>query len=267
MKISILGCGWLGMPLAEHLTKVGYKVKGSTTSTDKLPSIKAAGVEAYLIKLDGSKINAEFLNSDVIIINVPPSKNNNIGFIDILKSLRSQIERSTISKVLYVSSTSVYPSNNEEVTEIDATYIRTSRSGVSMLATEDIWRDSSHFDHFILRFAGLFGPKRNPGRFLSGKETTGGQNPVNMIHLNDCINIIEKLLLEKNWNDTFNACSPHHPSRKDFYLQASKYLNIDPPVFTEPKITEHKIVNATKLTQRISYEYHHENLFEAIELS
>ena len=26
-SISILGCGWLGLPLAEHLIKKGYKVK------------------------------------------------------------------------------------------------------------------------------------------------------------------------------------------------------------------------------------------------
>ena len=35
-KISILGCGWLGLPLAKSLLAKGYKIKGSTTSESKL---------------------------------------------------------------------------------------------------------------------------------------------------------------------------------------------------------------------------------------
>jgi 3-hydroxyisobutyrate dehydrogenase-like beta-hydroxyacid dehydrogenase len=31
-SISILGCGWLGVPLAKHLIQKGFSVKGSVTS-------------------------------------------------------------------------------------------------------------------------------------------------------------------------------------------------------------------------------------------
>ena len=31
-KVAILGCGWLGLPLAIKLLKSGYHVNGSTTS-------------------------------------------------------------------------------------------------------------------------------------------------------------------------------------------------------------------------------------------
>mgnify|MGYP003615968040 CR=1 FL=1 len=40
MKISILGCGWLGFPLAQKLIETGYEVKGSTTSESKLEALK-----------------------------------------------------------------------------------------------------------------------------------------------------------------------------------------------------------------------------------
>ncbi len=33
---SILGCGWLGKPLAVSLLDEGFNVKGSTTSEEKL---------------------------------------------------------------------------------------------------------------------------------------------------------------------------------------------------------------------------------------
>ena len=43
-KIAILGCGWLGLPLAKSLLSKGYKVKGSTTSESKLEILENAGV-------------------------------------------------------------------------------------------------------------------------------------------------------------------------------------------------------------------------------
>ena len=35
-KISIVGLGWLGLPLAVQLQKRGYAINGSTTTLDKL---------------------------------------------------------------------------------------------------------------------------------------------------------------------------------------------------------------------------------------
>ena len=35
-KIGIIGCGWLGLPLAKEFISNNYKVKGSTTTKEKL---------------------------------------------------------------------------------------------------------------------------------------------------------------------------------------------------------------------------------------
>ena len=35
-QISILGCGWLGLPLAQQLVHEGYQIHGATTSEKKL---------------------------------------------------------------------------------------------------------------------------------------------------------------------------------------------------------------------------------------
>ena len=43
--ITILGCGWLGLPLAQALTKEGFAVKGSTTKEDNLEEVEAGGLE------------------------------------------------------------------------------------------------------------------------------------------------------------------------------------------------------------------------------
>ena len=39
-KIALIGCGWLGLPLAKSLLKKGYQVAGSTTSVEKLSQFR-----------------------------------------------------------------------------------------------------------------------------------------------------------------------------------------------------------------------------------
>gem|GEM_PF-4555050 len=48
--ISIIGCGWLGLPLAEFLVQKGYLIKGSTTREEKLDQLKSKGIQPFLFK-------------------------------------------------------------------------------------------------------------------------------------------------------------------------------------------------------------------------
>mgnify|MGYP003539488980 CR=1 FL=1 len=87
-QISILGCGWLGFPLAKTFLEKGFKVKGSTTSEDKLSVLKNEGIAAFKIALSEDKIDgniADFLNvSEILIIDIPPKlrKQESESFVD-----------------------------------------------------------------------------------------------------------------------------------------------------------------------------------------
>ena len=76
MKVSILGCGWLGFPLAKKLIEIGFEVKGSTTSENKLAVLKSNKIAPYLLELSETKIGesiTDFLHdSDILIIDIPP---------------------------------------------------------------------------------------------------------------------------------------------------------------------------------------------------
>ena len=50
-QISILGCGWLGLPLAKSLLEKGFSVKGSTTSLEKISVIENSGIDAFHIEM------------------------------------------------------------------------------------------------------------------------------------------------------------------------------------------------------------------------
>ena len=76
----------------------------------------------------------------------------------------------------------------------------------------------------ILRLAGLFNAERHPGKWFANKVLSNPNAPVNLIHLDDCIGIIEQVIKKNIWEQTFNACTDEHPSRKDFYTRATQVI-------------------------------------------
>lgn len=255
--ISILGCGWLGLPVAKALVSSGFAVKGSTTRSEKLPIMEQSGIESFLITLDPEfpQSEASFFGSDILLVNVPPR--NKHGQEDYhrkqLLSIRENAENQQVKKVLYVSSTGVYPDTNKIVKEEDAEPGRRSRGGVPLLEMEQIFLSSDKFETTIVRFGGLHGEDRHPGRFLSGKQgLAGADNPVNMIHLTDCIGVISCIIAKGAWGQTYNACAPTHPSRKDFYERAAAELNMPAPTFSD-EIKPFKIVSSEKLINELGY--------------
>ena len=75
-QISILGCGWLGLPLAKALLENRFSVKGSTTSQEKLSVLENSGIQPFLIALSEDKtignLSSFLENSKILIIDIPP---------------------------------------------------------------------------------------------------------------------------------------------------------------------------------------------------
>ena len=248
--VSILGCGWLGKPLAIKLIAEGYTVKGSTTSVSKLDVFKNQGIKPFLISLENltKRIN-EFLTSDVLIVALP-SKNYE-GF----KNLVAYIEKSPVKKVLFISSTSVYFSNNEIVTEDSPL------QDVPLVAIENLFIKNTAFDTTIVRFAGLFGYDRKPGNFFkNGREVSNPEGFVNMIHQDDCVSILEKIIKKNSWNTIFNGCADTHPKRRDYYIKTKADLGNEPPVFAETKNTTFKIISNEKIKSALNYTFKYGDL-------
>ncbi len=262
MQISILGCGWLGLPLAQTLLQCGHTVKGSTTREEKLATLRERNIAPYLIHFDpeiNQNYQADFFNSEVLIVNIPPRRNEEVTEVypRQIASLLRAIERSPMKKVLFVSSTSVYPNVNRTVRESD-TSEEVKASGRALLTTERMVQEQPGIATTVLRFCGLFGPDRNPGRFLAGKTLdSSGQIPVNMIHLDDCIAIIMEILEKEVWGETFNACADAHPTKEEFYGEAARQLNFDPPQFAATEADAYKVVDSSKLKEALNYQFKH----------
>lgn len=272
-KISILGCGWLGLPLAKSLLLKGYEVKGSTTSESKLDVLKNAGILPFQIQLEAHQIigNIEdFLKeTDILIIDIPPGLRREISsleemtFVNKIRTLIPFIEKSGIKKVIFVSSTSVYADGFPivEITEETMPNPDT-ESGKQLVIAETLLQSNLNFKTTVIRFGGLLGDDRHPAKFLAGK--TNVENPyapVNLIQREDCIGIIEKILNQVeyyNWEETFNAVAPQHPTRKAYYQNKALIFNLPLPTFAEDSESKGKMISSKKVETILGYSFQKE---------
>ncbi len=263
-QISILGCGWLGMPLAKSLLEKGFSVKGSTTSLEKISVLESSGIQPFQIVLSEKHINGEidsFLqNSEILIIDIPPKfrSTSSENFVKKIQNLIPFIEKSKIEKVIFISSTSVYadePSTALRVTESTKPNPET-ESGKQLLATEILLQSNENFKTTVVRFGGLIGDDRHPIHFLAGrKNIENPEAPINLIHQEDCIGIIEAIVKQECWNETFNAVAPFHPIRKAYYTQKAIELGLLLPEFVNSKIAVGKIVLSDKVKKVLDYHF------------
>ena len=258
--ISILGCGWLGFPLAKRLIDEGYEVKGSSRNVSKLLELEKAGIQSYQLDIGQlDQVEVSFWEADALILSIPPNRKDKTLFIEQLQELSGKIEEHKIPRVFYTSSIGVYPQQEKVMLEADASSDSFTR------VIEKVFTDRSDLNLTILRLAGLMGGERHPGRFFAGKENVKGANaPINFVHLDDVVEVIVQLLSTKCNHEIFNVCAPLHPTRKEFYIEASKQLGVTMPTFDESDHSSGKIVSSVKLIEYLNYTFIHPNPLKAL---
>jgi len=258
ISVSILGCGWLGVALAKNLITEGFDVKGSVTSPEKLELLERKGIQPYRVVLNPENIlvsHPDFFNCEILIVSIPPRRIEGVEEIFPLqiRQLIPEIIRHNIQKVIFISSTSVYPENFQTATETDETF-PDKPSGKALVTAENLLKGEQSFQTTIVRFGGLIGADRNPARFLLRAKTAVSNSPVNLIHQDDCIGIIRAIIDQQLWGETLNACCPEHPYKKEFYGRAAQISGLPEPLISAAK-ESYKIVDSSKLVRLLNYQF------------
>lgn len=220
MKISIMGLGWYGAPLASELLKDGHAVLGSTRSEDKTKQFITQHIHASRFSYPDLP-SKDLMDADIVILNIPP-------FEEELEWFKS-FSWNPNTWIIFISSTSVYPAPE-------------SKSGILLKAQED-WAQS-HFKHWtILRFGGLYGAQRHPGKYLRGRKNIAGRlNPVNLVHLDDCIGFTRTVIDKNLQNRLFNVVSDDHRTKEEFYSEFCRKEGLPLPEFDPNDKSSGKIV-------------------------
>jgi nucleoside-diphosphate-sugar epimerase len=275
--ISILGCGWVGLPLGRALADGGHRVNGATTTPSKRPALEEAGVAPYVLRLapgfdDRERAADFFAGADVLVFTVPPPRDVDDRIAFYKKQMRAALDaaragESSVQHVLYTSSTGVYPPRGRAMTESDAASTDAEiaalkrESSRAVLAAERMLAEQAsgaNFNHTVVRLAGLYGPGRDPGRFLAGRtDLSEGRRPINFVHQDDAVGVLRAVIEQNAWNTVFNACADAHPTRRDFFQQKAEAAGLEPPTFSDNEKGAFKVVSNAKVKEQLGYEFRH----------
>lgn len=202
MKISIIGLGYIGLPLAKILCQKNHIVSGTTTTPEKLSQDQ---MKTYL--LSSPQIpGPEILNCDVLVLNIPPKEEHPEWF--------QKWDLSCTKKIIFVSSTSA-PRHE-------------------ILKKEEEWVKTQGIPWLILRPGGLLGNGRHPGRSLSGKKEIKGRLwKVNLIHADDVSGFIVTAIEKDLHSETIALVSDERHTKEEFYSEFCIRNGIPVPEFDQ----------------------------------
>ncbi len=240
-KLGIIGCGWLGNHLAEHLSD-RYEIFATTTTEAKLDGLKSKGYHAFLVKFPDEP-NAEMgqwevaSGLDAIIIAVPfsglrgtkiPMTGKRQNLLRFIGNFKGQI--------FYTSSTGIYPDTEKEFTEDDQ-------------PAEQVESESFILEQFpqanILRLGGLMGGER----LLKNYNISNLDQLVNHIHYADICSVIEKMLDKHSESKVYNVVAPVHPDKEEV-VNAQKGLP-----YSGTRTDTGRIISPEKLISELEFQF------------
>ena len=255
--IALLGCGWLGFPLAQQLLQAGFRVNGSTTTSGKIFSLTKAGITPFLLELNAQSAIGDWsgflAEAEVLVVAIPPQlrRAEPEDFVAKIHLLRQKLERSNCKKVLFISSTSVYTDHNQLAVESD-----TNGFDSPLVLAENLFLSADFCQTTVIRFGGLIGTDRHPVRFLAGRtQLENPEAPINLIHQDDCLAILHHYIQLPFENQVYNAVAPYHPTRVAYYTQMARELQLPIPEFDFSKASIGKTVSSEKLVTQLDYTF------------
>ncbi len=270
MKISILGCGWLGFPLALQLVKAGYVVKGASRNSETLSRLEQKGIQPYYIDLQptisGPKAD-DFFDCNLLIFTVPPGRRRADVGTFYPKALRSAIDKALekgCQNCIFTSTTGVYGDATGIVDE-NSPLQAVRPSSKAVITAENLLLESKIGNKVILRLAGLAGPDRHPGKWPAGKTgLSNGDAPINLVHQVDVVNAIVQVIRQNTRNEILNLCAAQHPSKSEYYPWAARQLGLDPPQYNLGG-ADGKIVDSSKIRRELQFDFQYDDPYDFLD--
>jgi nucleoside-diphosphate-sugar epimerase len=239
------------------LQNKGYDVWGTTTGEEKQAELRRKGIQVWQWRLDtdriygGSSLDEVWRQTTFCILNIPPGlrKSPAGSFLKKIQAFTEYLEPYTNIRLIFISSTSVFGKHQGAVNE--TTPPEPDSPGGEELHRAENWIRSWRRDTTILRPGGLIGPDRHPVYSLSGRSgLRGGQNPVNLVHREDCIAIILEILDKGYTGEIIHAVYPDHPTRFEYYTGEALNRGLPAPEFESIRDEPGKIVHSAFLSEK-----------------
>ena len=269
--LLIAGCGYLGQAVAELFVADGWEVEGWTKSAPQIekpyPIIPVDISERDQVGARAEKFDA--------VIHCASTRGGDVELYRrvYLDGARNLLQRFGDSRMLFVSSTSVYAqSDGEEVTENSFAEPQHETGKILRKAEDSILSRRG----IVVRLGGIYGPGRSAllKKFLNGEATLdlGNDRFVNQIHRDDAAEAIRILLRrDKSVGEIYNLVDNEPILQSECYRWLAAKLNRPlPPVgrstSTRKRGQSNKRVSNAKL-RALGWKPHYPDFATGIEIS
>ena len=259
-RIGVLGCGWLGLGVAQSYVADNFIVHGSRQSKKGADSLQKHGVHGFVVQISENHDSGnltEFLNGvSRLFLTIPPGlqKNPKRDFVAMIYQLLPHIYSSEVKEVVFTSSTGVYGPQQGLVSPSIVPQPQTER-GRQLLEVESLLRSQDGFSTQIVRLGGLLGDDRHPVKQLAKLPVVyNPQAPINLIHKVDAIGLLRYLADRAPWQSIYHGVAPWHPTKQDFYEQAANEMQLPSPKFAEDPVNANKVVTDPQV-QSLGYAF------------
>lgn len=200
-KLLILGCGDIGMRLANELPVDTYLIVGvrrSSMPPHELPHFRWMNVDLNNVS-SMNQLLAETI-PDLILISMTPDERSDEGYrkayVQITQALIENVRllNQKPRLILFVSSTSVYAQDDGSWVDENSITEPDTFSGKRLLEAENNLR-ASGLPVCVVRFSGIYGPGRERliNQVKSGK-ISSSMGFTNRLHANDCARVLAHLI-------------------------------------------------------------------------
>jgi nucleoside-diphosphate-sugar epimerase len=293
MRVLIVGCGYVGLPLGVELVRLGHEVFGLRRNVSAENELKAAGIQPLFGDVTQPETLAKLPREFDWVVNcvaaglrraeVASATQAGGGADDYrqvyLQGTRNLIEwlapasaeasaRQALKKFVYTSSTSVYGQTDGSQVKESSPAEPLAETAKILVETEKVLLAAvaeRKFPAVILRVAGIYGPDRGHWfkQFLKDEARMEGDGSrfLNMIHRDDLIGCIIAALKSGRAGEIYNAADDEPVSQQHFFQWLAQALDKPlPPSEPENPMENHKrgVTNKRVSNRKLKMELGHQ---------
>lgn len=233
-KLFVFGLGYSALVFAKRARIKGWRVAGTTRSTEKALRLRDANAfEMHLFDRGQPLENpaASLAGTTHLLISVPPDRD---GDAVLAHHVRDIAALPGLRWLGYLSTTGVYGDREGGwVTERDGLH-PTGPRGRARVEAERAWLDLMRFGVpvHLFRIAGIYGPGRSAFDSLrdgTARRVVKPGQVFSRIHVDDIAQVLEASIAKPNAGEAYNVCDDEAAPPQDVIAYAAGLLGREPP--------------------------------------
>lgn len=254
MQKLIIGCGYVGLRVAQKWVEQGHTVSALTRSTSRADELKSLGINPLIGDITQPDSLKSLPETETILYAVgfdrTADQSRHEIYINGLDNVLNEV-KGRAAKLIYLSSTSVYGQSAGEWVDETSVCEPLRENGQICLEAEQLFekhgmlgsgRNRKPATAVILRLAGIYGP----GRLLARIEQIKAGEPIagrpdaylNLIHVTDIVNVILKCDTEIPPESHFLVSDNRPITRQEYYETLAHIVKAPVPQFATAEMNQ-----------------------------